>query len=410
MIPAATIDALTVELPTRTHHTGLSPALLSNLPALANFESTPALHLSLLFRKLRPEINRLLDTIIVENFSVEPVAAIESPFVRAVAWNIERGKRLDPIIRALREHETLRTADLLLLTEADYGMARSSNRNVARDIAEALNLNYAFAPCYLALDKGNGSETGVAGDNTHALHGNALLSRFPLADVHAVRLPNGKDKMRGTEKRLGSQQAIVADVQHPHGAFRLVCLHLDAHSSQAHRHRQMRIVLDHLAALPTQLPVLIGGDWNTSGYNSQRALYAILGYWRRVAMGVRNVVENHYPYPERWFERHLFRELERRKFTFRDLNKLGACTLHYDTGDVSTRAQLADWVPAWCFHFIHWALSRTGNRCSLKLDWFAGQGVAVAPDSPPQVLANLSDADGAPLSDHDPIVLDFSLR
>jgi hypothetical protein len=216
--------------------------------------------------------------------------------------------------------------------------------------------------------------------------------------------------MRGTEKRLGSQQAIVADVQHPRGDFRSVCLHLDAHSSQSHRHLQMRIVLDHLAALPVRLPALIGGDWNTSGYNSQRALYAILGYWRRVAMGVRNVVENHYPYPERWFERHLFRELERRKFTFRDLNEMGACTLHYDTSDASTRAQLADWVPEWCFHFINWALSRTGNRCSLKLDWFAGQGIVAAADSPPQVLANLLAADGAPLSDHDPIILDFSVK
>lgn len=409
MIPAAIIDAPSVELPTRTHHEGLSHALLSNLPTLAEFDSTPALQASPLFRKLCPEINRLLDTIIVENLADDTVAVTEQSFIRAVAWNIERGKRLDPIIRALREDETLRTADLLLLTEADYGMARSGNRNVAREIAHALNLNYAFAPCYLALDKGNGSETGVEGENTHALHGNALLSRFPLANVHAVRLPNGKDKMRGTEKRLGSQQAIVADVQHPRGAFRLVCLHLDAHSSQAHRHHQMRIVLDHIATLPVQLPILIGGDWNTSGYNSQRALYAILGYWRRVAMGVRNVVVNHYPYPERWFERHLFRELERRRFTFRDLNKMGACTLHYDTGNVSTRAQLADWVPAWCFHFIHWALSRTGNRCSLKLDWFAGQGISAAPDSPPQVLANLNDADRAPLSDHDPIVLDFTV-
>lgn len=385
----------------------MSPTLLSNLPALANFESTPALHASAVFRKLHPEINRVLDTLVVEDFADNHVSANFSSFIRAAAWNIERGKRLGGIIHTLREHITLREADVLLLTESDYGMARSGNRNVAREIAQELKFNYAFAPCYLALDKGNGSETDVVGANTNALHGNALLSRFPLVNVHAVRLPNGKDKMRGSEKRLGSQQAIVADVHHPHARFRLVCLHLDAHSSRAHRHHQMRIVLDHLAGLPVQLPIVIGGDWNTSGYNSQRALYAILGYWRRVLMGVRNVVSNHYPYPERWFERHLFNELERRGYSFRDLNKMGACTLHYDTGDASTRAQLADWVPAWCFHFINWALSRTGNRCSLKLDWFAGLNIAAAADSPPQVIGDLRDADGAPLSDHDPIILDF---
>ena len=33
----------------------------------------------------------------------------------------------------------------------------------------------------------------------------------------------------------------------------------------------MSIVLDHLAGLRPALPVLIGGDWNTSTYNSRRA-------------------------------------------------------------------------------------------------------------------------------------------
>jgi hypothetical protein len=74
---------------------------------------------------------------------------------------------------------------------------------------------------------------------------------------------------------------------------------------------------------------LIGGDWNTTTHDASRALYSILGYFRRVLMGVRHVVRNHYPYPERWFERRLFAEVERRGYKFHELNVPGEGTLHY---------------------------------------------------------------------------------
>ena len=212
--------------------------------------------------------------------------------------------------------------------------------------------------------------------------------------------------MRGKEKRLGQQRAVVADVQHPAGAFRAVSLHLDAHSSQAHRRRQMRLMLDHLAPLEPRLPTLIGGDWNTSTYNSRRASYAIAGYFRRVAMGVGHVIQDHYPYPERRFEYKLFRDLERRGYDFRTLNAPGVCTLHYDVSDLAVNTNMGDWIPRWCFPFINWALAPYEGRCSLKLDWFAGRGIVAA--HAPAVIGGLRDADGV-LSDHDPILLDFTL-
>jgi hypothetical protein len=76
----------------------------------------------------------------------------------------------------------------------------------------------------------------------------------------------------------------------------------------------MRVLLNHLETLAPKLPTVIGGDWNTTTHDASRALFSILGYFRRVLMGVRHVVANHYPYPERWFERRLFRELERHGF------------------------------------------------------------------------------------------------
>lgn len=376
---------------------------------LARFPSTKALADSALYARLEPEIERVLDGVVQENFA-HPSAArspLELRSIRATAWNIERGLRLESIIGVFKEHELIRESDVLLLTELDYGMARSGNRFVAREIAQELKMNYVFAPCYLALNKGSGVEKFVAGENELALHGNALCSRYPLHRAHSLALPNGKDKMKGAEKRLGSQRCVIADMEHPLGMVRLVSLHLDAHSTQRHRHQQMKLVLDHLDTLhPQLLPVLIGGDWNTQTYDSSSAFSSILGFFRRTAMGVGHVIRNHYPYPERWFERQLFRELERRGYDYRSLNELGACTLHYDVKDLAVNTNIADWVPQWCFWFINRALREHEGRCSFKLDWFTGRGLTVDDTHRPQVIGNLRDAQG-PLSDHDAIVLDF---
>ena len=389
----------------------LSHDLAPHFPALARFDSTRELRASALYARLRPEIERVLNSTAAEDFADEaarPRAVEPARAIRATAWNIERGKRLDGIVRALAAHADIGASDVLLLTELDYGMARTGNRFVARELARSLRLNYAFAPCYVALNKGSGFEARAEGENTLALHGNAVLSRWPLRNAHSLALPNGKDKMRGKEKRLGSQRAVVADVHHPSGAFRVVSVHLDAHSSQAHRRRQMALVLAHLSTLRPALPSIVGGDWNTTTYNASRAAYSIAGFFRRVVMGVRRVMRDHYPYPERWFERGLFREIERRGYNWRELNAPGAGTLHYRADDLAAHANLGEWVPQWCFWFINWALAKNEGRCSLKLDWFAGRGITATGDSPPRVVGNLRD-DGGPLSDHDPIVLDFIL-
>src|SRR5215208_2915570 len=171
---------------------------------LARFHSTKALEASALYARLRPEVERVLGGVERGDFGRgEGATPLPSGAARATAWNIERGIRLDEIIRALREHEVMGRSDVLLLTELDYGMARSGNRHVAREIAEGLGMAYAFAPCYVNLSKGSGLESGAEGENAGALHGNALLSRWPIRRAWSVALPNGKDKMKGREKRLG---------------------------------------------------------------------------------------------------------------------------------------------------------------------------------------------------------------
>jgi endonuclease/exonuclease/phosphatase family metal-dependent hydrolase len=374
------------------------------LQQFARFETTRELENSSIYRKVKPEIDRVLDHVWYEQFTETPPTAADS--IRAVAWNIERGIRLDAVIEFLQRHPSINNADVLFLSEVDWGMARTENRFVAREIASSLRMDYAFAPCYVALTKGAGIEKHAGGENQESLHGNALVSRFPMHRVHSLALPNGKDKMKGAEKRIGAQRAVVADIEHPSGAFRAVALHLDAHSSQRHRYVQMRRLLDHLESLQPQLPVLIGGDWNTTTHNASRALYSILGYCRRVLMGVRHVVANHYPHPDRWFERRLFSEIERRGYSYRNLNTAGECTLHYDVQDIAANLNMGEWVPQWCFWFINWALKRTGGSCSMKLDWFAGKHIRAL--APAVAVPGLK-AGGKPVSDHDPIVVTMRL-
>lgn len=389
------------------------PAILDHdlnpyFPELLKFESTPEMEASDLYKRLKPDVERIMNAVVVEDLSEPGAIATGSGAIKALAWNLERGIMLDGIIGALKNHDDLKNKDILLLPELDHGMARSGNRFVVQEIARELKLNYAFAPVYIPLQNGSGVESEMEGENTVSIHGLAMMSPWPMKNVHAVALPNGKDKMWGKEKRLGWLRALIADIEHPSGTFRAVTIHLDVHCSREHRRKQVRIILDHLDTLP-QLPTLIGGDWNTTTFNAQTATYAILGYWRRVMMGIKNVAKNHFPHPDRYFERGLFHDLESRGYEYKTLNESGVGTLHYHIESIEKNTNLRDWVPEWCFKFIFWAAGRVGGSVSVRLDWFVGKGLRLAPETQPQTIANLVDSEGLPLSDHDAITLDFVL-
>ena len=95
-------------------------------------------------------------------------------------------------------------------------------------------------------------------------------------------------------------------------------------------------------------------------------------------MGPKRVATKHLPYPERFFERRLFDEIEQRGFDYKSFNEIGMGTLHDDVGSIEKNTNLRDWVPAWCFPFIFWAARRVGGTVSARLDWFAGRGVEPA--------------------------------
>ncbi|MCA1622983.1 MAG: hypothetical protein LC768_10930, partial [Acidobacteria bacterium] len=87
---------------------------------LAKFESTKELESSDVYQKNKPEVERILNAVVQENFA--PESFEKSQTVHALAWNIERGNRFEGIVDALKNHQDLKIKDLLLLTELDYGM------------------------------------------------------------------------------------------------------------------------------------------------------------------------------------------------------------------------------------------------------------------------------------------------
>ncbi len=117
--------------------------LNQHFPELLKFESLAEAEKSAVYEKIRPQVNEILSSVVVENYSAEIVkssAAGEDQPITAVAWNIERGRIFEGILDALKNHDQLRSKELYLLTELDYGMIRSGNRFIAQEIAGA-NLN-----------------------------------------------------------------------------------------------------------------------------------------------------------------------------------------------------------------------------------------------------------------------------
>ncbi len=389
--------------------------LHTELPALLGFNSTNSLEQSRLYQDLKPRILKVL-----HSFEMTADHAMPAPenYYRAVAWNVERGTCYEEILHFLKNHDVMSGADVLLLTETDLGMARSRNRNVARDLAKALGMNYFFAPSYLNLEKGNGPERDMEGENELGLHGNAILSRYPILKPRIVSVPNPHDKMSGKEKRLGTQRVLIATINFAGHELRVACQHVNMRSTQKTRKNEIEAVVKAMNEEKVTT-ALMGGDWNTSTYDSHNATSSIIGFWVRVGVGIHRMMKRHYPNPDLYFEKALFRMLEKNGFTYKDCNELGVCTNHYSIEDLKQFKSLRDWIPLWCFRFVEWDLKDYGGRCSFKLDWFAQKGLKVLNDGEaksalkgasvrPRVWGDLRH-NGVPASDHDAISVDFTL-
>src|SRR6516225_1375275 len=71
------------------------------------------------------------------------------------------------------------SADIILLQEADLNARRTHHINVAREIAQTLEMNYVFGREFQELTQGSKASP--------AYHGQATLSRWPLSNSRIIR-------------------------------------------------------------------------------------------------------------------------------------------------------------------------------------------------------------------------------
>jgi endonuclease/exonuclease/phosphatase family metal-dependent hydrolase len=210
--------------------------------------------------------------------------------------------------RVLDDGDKMPRADVVAIQEADRGTVRAGALHVARELAEALAMNYVRAhvptPADVAprdrkwwldfeerIGVGEGGDTGVA-----------ILSSLPLSDAVRIELPWKDCPWR---PRL----AIAASVLFGGGRLHVFNAHIDTHASVEGQLEQHRAVLSLAERACGAEPVVLLGDFNTLTDEARHAARALLesqGYATPLPTGTATWRSGPLRYHYDWiFTRHL---------------------------------------------------------------------------------------------------------
>jgi len=179
--------------------------------------------------------------------------------IQVVDWNIDRGLQLGGVIDFLASTK----ADLILLQEVDLNAKRTHQLNVAREIAQKLQMNYVFGREFQELTQGSQASP--------AFHGQATLSPWPLSNPRIIRFRKQSNFWRPRwylpdiepfQERIGGRMALVSEVSI--GARTLVTynLHLESRGDDALRCSQLDECLDDACRYRSTTPIILAGDFN----------------------------------------------------------------------------------------------------------------------------------------------------
>lgn len=192
--------------------------------------------------------------------------------VQVVCWNINRGLQLPRIIEFLDRSK----ADILLLQEADLNARRTHRLNIAREIAQQLQLNYVFGREFQELTQGTRSSP--------AYHGQATLSRWPLSNARILRFQQQSSfwrphwflpEIEPFQERIGGRLALVADASIGGKTIVTYNLHLESRGDDMLRGDQIAETLDDARQYSADTHILLAGDLNmdVSVGNTAQAIY-----------------------------------------------------------------------------------------------------------------------------------------
>ena len=192
------------------------------------------------------------------NFA-EPLEAVPET-LGALMFNMERGVHLKEIQDFLRDCPNIRPFDLILANELDDGCARSGNKNTARELAQAYNLNYAWGLEFIEL---------VDDENEKGFHGNAVFSRWPIRRAGVIRLPEQYNWYFDRQRRIGGRLAVFAELDVGGRPLGAVSIHLENRTHGEGRRRQMETILEAVERELPDMPVILGGDLNTNTFDGR---------------------------------------------------------------------------------------------------------------------------------------------
>ena len=202
---------------------------------------------------------RQIEQIETGSFGPEAEAPGGPDIIRIVSWNINRGLQLPEIIEFLSKA----SADLILLQEADVNARRTQYRNIAREIAKALRMNYVFGREFQELTQGNHSSP--------AYHGQATLSKFPILSSRILTFGRQSGfwrprwfipQLEKSQRRLGGRVALISHVTWSEKRLLVYNLHLESRGSDRLRASQLAEVIADIHQCGSGLPVVVGGDFN----------------------------------------------------------------------------------------------------------------------------------------------------
>ena len=166
--------------------------------------------------------------------------------IRLMTYNIHRAIGVD---RRFRPERIVRIAehpapDILLLQEVDEGAPRSRERDLGRDLAQALGFPYFVVGHNVSLRKGR--------------YGNATLSRYPILRERNIDLTIDSRKRRGCQHTTIEIEKVRG---HPH---RIDVFNLHLGLSALERVRQIGLLVRsrEFSELAQNQASFVGGDFN----------------------------------------------------------------------------------------------------------------------------------------------------
>ena len=193
------------------------------------------------------------------NFSLPRLVLIPPDSIRVVNWNINRGLRLPKVIEFLASAK----ADVILLQESDLNARRTHHLNVAKEIAEKLQMNYVFGREFQELTQGSRASP--------AYHGQATLARWPLSNSRILRFQKQSNFWRPRwflpevepfQERIGGRLALVCETAIAGKRFVTYNLHLESKGDDGLRCSQIAETLEDARRYDISTPVLLAGDLN----------------------------------------------------------------------------------------------------------------------------------------------------